>query len=326
MAQVQVDPKVSIQIEVPEDRHAKRNKGVRWLIDGVLVLLTLYTPWRVALYVGGQVGHPVIAGFAGAIIGIWLLARLAPRLIIDNPEWSAYVTLDPLLGGHMVPYGPGIHLAFPWEERNTDGNYSLQVITRPFSLTTPTLTSAVTVSGRLFYNASLPYITNAIGVDKEVVEDGLIAFIDSNLISKLGGMATEDAVMQIPDISKELNDTFRDTVTPTGKKAEEFEKKFGYSTAAIVIDKIALPEAVQKAADAESEAKKMNKIALALLGLTQAQLDEMLRTKVITMKQLKEVVDRALVTSGNATMNLNVIEGNMANAMADFLTKNKQGR
>ena len=222
----------------------------------------------------------------------------------------------------------GTHPALWWEERNADGNFSLKVITRPFSLTTPTTTSAVTINGKLFYNASLPYVQNAVGVDKEVAEEGQIAFIDSYLVATLGGMTAEDAVKRTAEIGEELNLNFRDTPALTATVAatpEEFEQMFGYSTAAIVIDKIAYSAKVQESMDAVSEARKMNEIAAELLGVSREQLAHMLRDKLISVGQVKEMLDRALVTSGNAKMNLNVIEGSMANAVANFLAQGGKG-
>lgn len=321
-------PGINIQIEVPRDSTAKRNWIVRWVVDVLIAFLTFYIPYRTVGYIGGVFDHVVIGGFIGAGIGVWLLGLLMPRFLIDNAEWSGYVTQNPLGRGTMVPYGPGLHLALPWEERNADGNYSLRVITRPFTLTSPTKTSAVTIQGRLFYNASLPYITNAVGVDKEIVEEGNIAFISSNLIPTLGGMDAEEAIKNIDQIVSDLNRTFGNTlaVTPYDVDTpEEFEKKFGYSTAAIVIDKISYSPKVQEVLDAVSEARKMNEIAAELLGVTKADLAEMLKNKVITVKQVKEVLDRALVASGNATMQLNVIEGDVAAAVAGFLGQSGKG-
>lgn len=321
-------PGINIQIEVPRDSMAERNWIVRWLVDVLIAFLTLYIPYLTVEYVGSIFDHPIIGGFIGFGVGVWILGLLMPRFLIDNAEWSGYVTQNPLGGGTMVPYGPGLHLALPWEERNAEGNYSLRVITRPFTLTSPTMTSAVTIQGRLFYNASLLHLTNAVGVDKEVVEEGLIAFIDSDLIPMLGKLDAENAVKQTAQIGKELNDIFRDKPAVTANAAatpEEFEEKFGYSTAAIVIDKIAYSSKVQEVLDAVSEARKMNEIAAELLGVTKADLAEMLKNKVITVKQVKEVLDRALVTSGNATMQLNVIEGDVAAAVAGFLGQSGKG-
>ncbi len=321
-------PKISIQIEVPKDSTAKRNRLIRWIVDIFFVFLTLWIPYRTVGYVGGIFDHPIIGGFIGAGIGVWLLGLLMPRMLVDNSEWSGYVTQDPVFGGYMVPYGPGLHPALPWEERNAEKNYSLRVITRSFTLTSPTKTSAVTINGRLFYNASLPYLTNAVGVDREVIEEGNIAFIDSDLIPMLGDLEAEVAVKRTAQISSELNRIFRDTpaVTPNAvAKPEEFETKFGYSTAAIVIDKIAYSPKVQEALDAVSEARKMNEIAAELLGVTKTELADMLKNEIITVKQVKEVLDRALVTSGNATMQLNVIEGDMAAAVANFIGQGGKG-
>ncbi|OYV28000.1 MAG: hypothetical protein B7W98_00540 [Parcubacteria group bacterium 20-58-5] len=320
-------PGISIQINVPKDSVAKRNRKIRWVTDILIVFLTFYVPYRTVGYVGGTFGHSVVGSFIGSGIGVYLLGLLMPRMLVDNAEWSGYVTQNPLGKGIMIPYGPGLHPALPWEERNEDGNYSLRVITRPFTLTSPTKTSAVTIQGRLFYNASLRFLINAVGVDKEVVEEGLIAFIDSDLIPMLAELDAETAVTQTAEISRKLNKIFRDTpaVTPNAiAKPEEFEEKFGYSTAAIVIDKIAYAPKVQEALDAVSKARKMNEIAAELLGVTKAELAEMLKEKVITVKQVKEVLDRALVTSGNAKMQLNVIEGDMAAAVAGFLGKGGQ--
>jgi hypothetical protein len=325
MAETQVAPNVSIQIEIPSDSQAKRDWVSRWIIAALLVGLTIAVPFWVASQVGDVLELPVFGKFVGVGLSMWLLTLLVPRLIIDNPEWAAYVTLNPI-GGHMVPYGPGIHIAYPWEERNEDGNFSLQVITRPFSLTSPTKTAAVTVSGRLFYNASLPFITRAIGVDQEIVEEGNVAFIQSNMIATLAGKDAEDAIKSTQAISDDLNSKFRDQQTPAGIVVqEEFEQKFGYSTAAIVIDKIAFSPKVQEARDAVSEARKMHEIAAGLFGVTPDKMTEMVTNKIISPKQLKELVDRALVASGNATMNLNVIEGEMKDAVANYLTQSNQG-
>ena len=69
----------------------------------------------------------------------------------------------------------------------------------------------------------------------------------------------------------------------------------------------------------------MNEISAELLGVSKEGLAQMLKDKIITVAQVKEMLDRALVTSGNAKMNLNVIEGSMANAVANFLNKGGQG-
>lgn len=321
-------PKVDIQIQIPKDEVVERDRFIRWAVDILLTVLTLYIPYQTMAYVGGVLEHPLVGGFIGFGIGVWLLGLLMPRMLVDNPEWSGYVTQNPFGGGTMSAYGPGTHPALPWEERNAAGNYSLQVITRPFTLTSPTKTSAVTIEGRLFYNASLRYLRNAVGVDKEIVEEGNIAFISSHLIPKLGGMDAEDAIKKTPEISQKLNEDFRDAPALTGtgvKTPEEFEQKFGYSTAAIVIDKIAYAPKVQEALDAVSEARKMNEIASELLGVTKEQLAEMLKNKIITVKQLKEMVDRALVASGNAIMQLNVIEGDVAAAVANMLGQGGKG-
>lgn len=314
-------PKVNIQLELPRDSETERDWKVRWIVFAVCVALTLLIPYEVFHYVGQVLDHPVIGGFIGAGIGVALLGFLMPRLLVYVPEWSAYVTQNPF-GGAMIGYGPGTHASLPWEQRNARGNFWLGVITKVFTLTIPTQTSAVTVKGRVFYHASLRFITRAIGVDKEVVEEGLVSYISSHLTSKLGAKKAESVIKEAAQTSTELNGEFRDS--PVGNP-EEFEKKYGYSAASIVIDQISYSADVQKALDAVSEAEKLNDIAAKLLGISKEQMATLLEKRVLTMKQVKEVVDRALVASGNATMQLNVIEGDMANAVANFLTQQDKG-
>ncbi|MDB5244813.1 MAG: hypothetical protein JWN18_683 [Parcubacteria group bacterium] len=321
---------VDIQIEKPRDSVTSRDWAFRWMVNMVISALVICVPLFALLYVGGRLDHPLIGGTIGYVVGIWVLSLLLPRMIVSNPEYTGYVTLNSFKPGdaEMVTYGPGFHMALPWEERNANGTYSLRVITREFTLTTPTKSSAITIEGRLFYNASLKFLENAVGVDKEVVEEGNIAFIDSYLITKLSEIDAEEAASKIKQIGIDLNKDFRDTPAITGvgtATPEEFEKKFGYSTAAIAIDKVILAPKVQEAIDAISEARKMNEIATGLLGISQADLAEMLKNKIITVKQVKEMLDRALVTSGNATMQLNVVEGEMAAAVASFLGQGGKG-
>lgn len=323
-------PLGGIQLETPKDSMAKRCRWIRWILFVASTFLTVYLPYWAVHHVGSVLGHPIVGGFIGCGIGVWLLGLLMPRMLVDNAEWHAYVTQNPLPWGGMVPYGPGLSVAFFWEQRNEAGNFPLGVIPRDFTLSTPTTTSEVTFEGTLFYNASVPYLTRAAGVNKRVVEDGLVAFIDSFISAYAGSedKKAEDLIKKKGELTTQLNTKFRDqpALTSTASATqEEFEVKFGYSTAAITIKKIAYAAGVQETLNAISESRKMNEIAMNLLGVTKQELAEMLKNKTITVVQIKEMLDRAMVSAGQAKMNLNVVEGNLGAAAADFLTQGGKG-
>src|SRR3989344_2482605 len=324
MAQSRMD---HIQLTQPLDKQipqSERNRPSRWVVLIASSVATVLLPFMVTSYVGGALGHQTIGGFVGFGIGVWLLGYFMPRMLVYNPEWTAYVTQDAVFGNN-VPYGPGLHPAHWWEQRNASGNYSLRVITRPFDATIATNTAAVTIKGQFGYAISLPYVSRAIGVDKTFVEDGFIAFIESFLTEKCAQYpdGAEGVRKDIRALNDQLASQFMDQAAPVGSGApitvEEFERTVGFTTAIVVIDTIGLPAAVQRTRDAVDEAAQLYEVMAQLRGTDAAGLKQLVADGAVLQKERADLRNRAMAVSENANMAIPVIEGDISAAVAQAL-------
>jgi hypothetical protein len=264
----------------------------------------------------------------GVIVGIGVAALaeafLLPRVLVSNPEVSAYVTLD-AFDGHTVVYGPGLHPAFPWEERNTDGNYSLQVVTKPFSVWVQTNTAQVQARGIFEYQIDLSNLRNFIGIDETTVDIGFDAFIESFLTRKLADKTFEEARIGINDLNQELADEFMGIMNEQGTTMVEFESAHGIRTVAIAIRGMHSSDDVQAARDAVDEGAAIFKIVASSNGLTPEELKEQLASGKISTADFKEYRREALAMSKNATLDLRRVDGSMPAAIAGALVGGNNG-
>ena len=229
-------------------------------------------------------------------------------MFVYNPEWTAYVTQD-IFSGKMVPYGPGFHLSYWWEERNKSGNYSLKVITRDFRASVATKTAKVVVSGKYEYAIDLQFITHAIGVDETTIEGGITAFIESFLTSKCSGGDAATVCISIDSLNASLADEFMGD--HDGNGIGDFREKYGFITVSVIINNITLPEAAQKTRDAIDEAVALNSVVAAMYGMKPEELAEKLKKKEIPVKDFNTMLNRALAASDNAKMDIKVIEADI---------------
>lgn len=272
------------------------------------ILLGLIVPTWFASFVGsifGDVGS-FIGALAGFVAGGFFLGIISKRLFVYNEEWSGYVTNNPF-GGQNVAYGPGLHFSYPWEQRNQDGEYDLQVKTEPFELKAQTKSANVTVTGSFQYRIDLPHITKYIGAGESTIKGGLIAFIKTFLTEEL---AKEDAEYDRTHLGQ-INAALRDKFT---KGSSELERKYGIQTVNLFLETLQLPEEAQKTRDAVDEAKQLTKVVAELAGYTGKNAvkdyQEAVRTGAISHEQNKQLLDRAMaVSNNNARINVNTIEG-----------------
>lgn len=298
-----------IDLRQPHDHFAVRNRFGRWVVLFLVVGILLLFPTLFGMLWGSFWGGFAInlGGLLGFIGGMYLIYLLSRRLVVYNQEWSAYVTQDPFTGEN-VPYGPGAHPSYPWEQRNAEGNESLEVITKPFSVPVQTSTAQVEVENSFQYAVDLRGITKFIGNDTSTIEGGYIAFMQSFLTARYATMTAEEARKDIGPTNAALADAFMGTA---GDEVEpvDFEDKFGIITVSLVIKSIKLPAAVQKTRDAIDEAAMLHKVVASMIGLTPEELTAKLKSGEITKERHDKLLNRAMATSDNATMDIKVIEG-----------------
>jgi hypothetical protein len=307
-------PGYHIDIKIPHDRQAQRGKAVRWLSLGLFSSVAIFAPagllGHLASYtnLGDLVG---VASATGIVAGGFIEIPLLTRSLAYNPEWTAYVTQDALFGTN-IPYGPGLHPTFPWEERNASGNYSLKVITKPFEIMVQTKTAKVKVKGLLQYAVDLSNITRFIGIDATTIESGLTGFLQSFLTGQYADMTAEEARKSVPETNEALCNEFMHVRVDEESEAD-FEVKYGIVVVTIMLNDLELSAAAQKARDAIDEAEAINRTVAALLKVTPEDLAAKVQSGAISKEQFLEYLNRAMATSDNATLNINVHEINLPN-------------
>jgi len=262
-----------------------------------------------------------LGAIVGGSIGGAVLTWFAPkRLFIYNEEWSAYVSQDMWLGT-MVPYGPGLSVSFPWEQRNKTGNYSLRPHPEVLMIPVQTKTSKVTVKVTLEYMFDLSNLGQAIGADAEAIKTDYASFIGSFLTQKLSDMDAETARKSVRSLNDMLAEEFMGVEDAKGMTPAEFEGQFGIITVSITIGELSLPEDVERTRNAIDEAEELFKVTAALYGKSPEKLATDLESGTITHEQFEKMTNRAMATSKNANMNINVVEVNIPELVGKMIAR-----
>lgn len=298
-----------LDVRVPDDDDAERNRAVRWAALIGFSLLALIVPVFFGTLWGSFFGISKVGLLVGLGGAAALLIPLLVRSLISNPEWTGYVSLNPLTGKN-IPYGPGLHPALFWEQRNKSGNYPLNVITKTSEIPVQTQTSLIIASTMFQYQVDLANIINNVGIDETTVDSGYIGFIDTFLTSRLAQKSAEEARTEVDAINTQLADQFMGTVSGSGS-VPEFETKNGIRTVTVAITGLRMPPAVQKTRDAVDEARKIFQIMAELKGVSTDELRAMIKDGNVTKDDEAQLRRAALATSENAEMK--IFEGNLAN-------------
>lgn len=318
-----------IEIERPTDAEIlNRNRIAR--ISSVIFFSTLIiaTPILFIGYWGSLLGHNTTGSIIGFLVGGITLANIAPRrMFVYNPEWCGYVTQDVFKGG-MVPYGPGLHASHWWEQRNAEGNYSLEVKNQPFSIGVPTESGKVTFSGEYEYAKDLSLIERSIGINQSVVEKGITAFIDNFLTVRCANKKTKEIVAH--EALEKLGEDLSQVLMDSGGKLAAIRNKYGYKTVGIIIDGIALPQEVQQTRNSIDEADALFEVIAKMYGRSKEDLRSQIANGTITDTQYQKMLTRAMALSDNKT-NIDVkviegLEGSSAGAVAATLDALKGGK
>lgn len=331
-----------IDLRPPKDKWARweRNRFLRWINFIVSSVALLCAPTILVAYWGGLFEYEPIGRLLGFCVGGALEAWIAPsRMFVYNPEWTAYVTQNAFTG-KMVPYGPGLHLSYWWEERNKRGNYSLRVITRGFSASVATQTAKVVIKGEYEYAIDLKFITRAIGVDETTIESGITAFIESFLTGQCAAEKADAVRGMIDELNRRLADEFMCEVSTDENVACErenlqdsssFGSKYGFITVGVVISSISFSDATQKTRDAIDEAVALHSVVANMYGFKidkEKGIDELaekLASKEISVKEYNTMLNRALAASDNAKMDLNVLEADIPALVGKVVEKFAKG-
>ncbi|MDP2651939.1 MAG: hypothetical protein Q8O94_02275 [bacterium] len=305
MAQEQVQADYRIKIDRPKDIETGRDWVSRVISVALSSAFIVIAPTMLVGFWGSMIDFTTAGFTIGFTIGVIALAIIVPRrMIVYNQEWCGYVTQS--LGGGMVPYGPGPHASHWWEQRNVDGNYSLEVKTQPFEANVVTPTGKVTISGQYEYAIDLGFIGQAIGVSADVVKKGITAFIEGYLTSTYDEMPAKDVKNKIDEMREKLSN---ELMNPNGRLAL-IRSQYGHKTVSIAVDKIALQQAAQDTRAAIDEAGVLFEVVANLYGHSVTELKELIANDTIKKPEYQKMLTRAMAVSNNqTTLDVRVIEG-----------------
>jgi hypothetical protein len=266
----------------------------------------------VPVYVFSLVGAHIhrIAGHLGALVGIevgiFLLRFILPGYFIYNPEGTAYLANNPwAIQKGNVPYGPNMHLSLPWEKRNKSFSWPLSIQTDTFEVSVQTKTSEVSVVGEFGWSISLARLNRFVTITSpsSTIKEGVAGYISSFLSAYYAGMDTEEVRKSVSKTNEDLCEEFMATNMPSN-----FEARFGIVVSILYIRMVKLPARVQKTRDARDEANQLLEVVAELYGITVGELKLRRADGTISHKEFNEMLNRAMATSDNASMDIRVIE------------------
>ncbi len=308
--------KLRIEIKQPQDSDITRDRVTRWMMLATTVLTTAFAPGAILYSVASDFG-PNASMFSlllGIIAGTLCTPYPLTRSLVSNEEWKGYATLNPF-NGKRVLYGPGMHPAFFWEQRNASGEISFQAVSINFEVGVQTTTSTLISKGTFAYQVDTKGLQNYIGIDPSVVQTGFLSYVSNFLTGKISRLTAIEAQEMIDQINDNLADEFMGTVVRSTDASGEtsvvtdFEREFGIRVVSLFIESMKLPPKVQEARDGLDETTRIRLVCAELMGLTIAQYDAKVANGEITIDQAAELQRRAMVITGNATATYDRVDG-----------------
>lgn len=321
----------AITIPAPNDSETGRRTEGRLATLAVLTASTISVPIGGAVFVGSYL-HPIfqfLATVGGVVAAGGLTSGLLRTSLVYNPEWRGYLTNNPFKGrdpgGGNIAYGPGVHVAYPWEQRNKKGTYPLDVTTTTQQVTVSTKTAKVVVTYSYGWAISLENINQFVGTGPATVHTIFTGFIDSFLIAQYAGKTAERVRSSITETNELLEQTFIAQPATGGQTLPtRLGQEAGVIPSLLVIKSIALADQAQATRDAIDESAQYSKAIAALLGITPAELKRRLGDGRLAHEDYMELLNRVMATSDNATMQLQVFEARgiaaaITNALGNLL-------
>lgn len=323
----------------PNDKHIERNRAGRILVlvlyialvlgIGVLFGTTIFNDWF---------GLGIVGFFLGLMGAGFILSVTLDRFFIRVELVSAFVTVDllqTLLSGRsrelpdldtleeederqraldrkvFPTYGPGLHVSYPWEERDADYNFSLQEVSA--DITFPVLLSdgTVTLEGsyriRPDFQNLIPFLSGVASTAEELQE-----ILTAHAVQILSGKTVDQALGSLKELNEDLMAEFglgsprktssTDSSTDERKKDDvtRFERRFGVFVGDVTIAKILPSEEVQRTRGSITEARAIQEGTAILLGYNDAAaLQAALDGGRIKFEEIRHARDRFLSISGN---------------------------
>ncbi|HEY4502122.1 MAG TPA: hypothetical protein VJJ20_03620 [Candidatus Paceibacterota bacterium] len=252
---------------------------------------------------------PTLGAWLGLIAAAYPTMLALRRGLVFNRLWQGFVTQD-VFEGKAVEYGPGVHPALFWEERDEDGNMPLKPIDTTFDIQVSTLTSRVTL---LVFFQWMPDIRNLRtfqGVkNEEEINAAFPPFLESFLSENLANETAEVIREKIEKVNLALAVEFMGKEDPvTHQSPTKLEDNYGIRVVVIRVKGFKVSEEVQRSMDARDEALRLHGIVASFQGIDEKELAEQLRNKTLSPDDYNKLLEKAMALSGNASYNIQKLD------------------
>lgn len=306
----------------------KRERTPRYLALGLYVILlpttgVLLGSTLAAIFFDDLTFIGSVFGFALAILTV--VASVERLFIIRNKTTGMFVTQDALrsllgLEGVNVSYGPGVHVAFPWERRLPENNISLEEAAQNFEFTVQCKDGVLTCKGsyrlRPDHSRGVTFLTGVASVASEISD-----LIIADAVSLLSKKPILEAMNQLAELNTFLMEEFSND-----EKHTKMETRFGITVTDVTVKEL-LPSAdVQKTISAIAEASAIATATAKLFGLTPAGLRKKVTSGEVSQQAYDKARDRIMAASGNMEgMELRRFEVDVSGEAFDPETMNALG-
>jgi len=288
-----------------------RSKADRWLVLAMYTILVLWLVPTAIQWFGEQFfateplpGTEEVTSLAGWIFwfaGLGLAASIlvytiGKWFIIRNPTIGMFVTQDTLatLFGAQNPnvfYGPGTHISFPWERRDSENNIPLQEIPEEFEFTTQCLDGIITGKGSFRFRPDQSNPVTFLGSVSAVSGD-ISDLIVGEIVAHIQGKSLREALNMQEELNKLLDFKFY-------KSDTEVEKRCGVRISDVTVRELLPSEDTQKTISAIGEAEAIARGTEIILGMTMDKVREEIAAGRMTQADVNLARDRFLSISGN---------------------------
>ena len=345
---------VDIEI-IAEDALAQRCVWSRNIHFVFITALAAYTPFFVSdlLYVKlvphlgawfSEFETPRATIMALCVYIVWGMYGyfLPRRLLTFVPKVKGFVSQDIFKKRDvMVPYGPGLHASFFWEARDKDSNVPLETFSWSDTVTIPTSTSAVEFEYTVVCRAYMPKLPEFHATDETVLrekflqiyETFLSVWVNKNIDDEVNGSIEKDIAYIVKNGVHDVNEALKKVFTfKPGERyvpEQDEEKLFAYQHGTLIIstgvNKVKLPDEVQKTRDALAESETIFAGTASILGLKSNELRQRLDGETVSHEQYEAARAVYLSTSGNAKLDFINVTGTAADAVNALIGKHLKG-
>lgn len=293
----------------PTDNMIKRRRWLRWL---VLILSTLF-----ALALGWGFGFTVfsvlkfstkIGGVLGAGLGVWIAFSVIEKSLVKNGAVQAFVTINPLrsllgLGSPLVSYGPGIHVSYWWETRESINNVSLEAVAENFSATVQCSDGTLSMEGEIRLRPDiqrLPEFLSGVGT----AANNLTGLLEAAAVTKMAGNDITTNLMGVRTLNEHLKNEFVHGSNQQKPDVSELEETYGIVIADATVNKLLPSKEIQETMGAISEARiiagAVRDFICSTKGIKKEDYEEVVKAGVlVTAKEIDDTRDRLMAMSNN---------------------------